>query len=92
MNRFKYLLVAILTLLTLYLSLSGTRRRSDSVLRTAYWPTEGQCVDAQGAGADYAVHMTGDLEGCHYTFIETYICSQGGGYNEKGHEVFCRFA
>jgi hypothetical protein len=55
---------------------------------TAYWPTEGQCVDPEGAGADYAVHMTGDLEGCHYTFVETAMWSPSGAYNETGHEIF----
>lgn len=54
----------------------------------AYWPDPGQCTDAQGAGASYAVHMTGDLTGCHYSFVETATCSPSGAYNETGHEIF----
>jgi hypothetical protein len=53
-----------------------------------YWPEPGQCTDPEGQGADYAVLMTGDLQGCHYTFVETSVCSPGGAYNETGHEIF----
>lgn len=88
MNRFKYLLVAVLTTLTLISPSQVLAAGATQFSGTAYWPADGQCVDSAGAGADYAVHMTGDLEGCHYTFVETAICSPGGGYNETGHEVF----
>lgn len=53
-----------------------------------YWPGPGACTDPEGAGADYAVLMTGDLEGCHYTFVETSVCSPSGTYNETGTEIF----
>lgn len=53
-----------------------------------YWSEPGQCTDPEGAGADYSVYLTGDLEGCHYTFVETSVCSPGGAYNETGHEIF----
>jgi len=29
------------------------------------------CDDPEGEGADFALIMTGDLEGCLYTFVET---------------------
>jgi hypothetical protein len=32
--------------------------------------------------------MTGDLEGCHYVFVETARCSPGGAYTETGTETF----
>ena len=47
-------------------------------------------TDACGAaklGADYAVTMTGDLEGCWYAYIDEYSCNNGD-YLEKGHELF----
>jgi hypothetical protein len=88
MKRFAYLSVMIVTLLALIIPSSALAAGGTQFSGIAYWPTEGQCVDPEGAGADYAVHMTGDLEGCHYTFVETSICSPGGGYNETGHEVF----
>ena len=48
----------------------------------------GECEDPQGNGADYALTMTGDLVGCHYTFVEVSRCSPGGAYYESGTETF----
>jgi len=48
----------------------------------------GECTDPEGQGSDYAVAMTGDLEGCSYAFIETAECSPGGAYLETGTETF----
>jgi hypothetical protein len=48
----------------------------------------GECLDPEGAGADFALTMTGDLEGCLYVFVETAQCSAGGTYVETGTEVF----
>jgi hypothetical protein len=44
--------------------------------------------DYLGQGADYAVRMTGDLEGCLYVFVEEYDCSPSGTYRESGREYF----
>ena len=48
------------------------------------------CDDPEGAGADYAVVMTGDLEGCLYTFVDkdTARSSPSGTYRETGTELF----
>jgi hypothetical protein len=48
----------------------------------------GECVDPEGVGADYAFVMTGDLEGCLYTFVETAESSPSGTYRETGTELF----
>ena len=48
----------------------------------------GECNDPEGQGSDYVLIMTGDLEGCHYAFIETARCSPGGAYSETGTETF----
>ena len=47
-----------------------------------------ECNDAEGQGSDYDLVMTGDLEGCHYVFVETARCSPGGAYTETGTETF----
>ena len=39
-------------------------------------------------GADYAILMTGDLQGCLYTSIETAQSSPSGTYRETGTELF----
>lgn len=41
-----------------------------------------------GAGANYAIAMTGDLEGCLYGFIDDFECSPSGTYREEGREYF----
>ena len=50
--------------------------------------TDVTCDDSEGAGADYALVMTGDLEGCLYTFVETAESSPSGTYRETGTELF----
>ena len=47
-----------------------------------------ECNDPEGQGSDYDLIMTGDLEGCHYVFVETARCSPGGAYSERGAETF----
>jgi hypothetical protein len=51
-----------------------------------------ECNDPQGEGSTYDLIMTGDLEGCHYVFVETGVCSaggvSGGVYRETGTETF----
>jgi hypothetical protein len=53
-----------------------------------YYAEDGQCTDPQGDGSSYKLVMTGDLQGCHYVFIETASCSPGGTYTERGTETF----
>jgi hypothetical protein len=57
----------------------------------AFFADPGECVDPEGAGpprADYALIMTGDLEGCLYTFVDTTDSSPSGTYRETGTETF----
>ena len=46
------------------------------------------CNASEGEGASYVVHLTGDLEGCLYAFIEEFGCQESGTYKELGREVF----
>jgi hypothetical protein len=48
----------------------------------------GTCVDPEGEGANFALIMDGDLEGCLYTFVETAESSPSGTYRETGTELF----
>lgn len=48
----------------------------------------GECTDPEGQGASYALTLNGSLSGCHYTFVETARCSEGGTYFEAGTETF----
>ncbi len=47
-----------------------------------------ECTDPEGAGADFANNMTGDLEGCLYVFVETAECRPSGVYKETGTEIY----
>jgi hypothetical protein len=53
-----------------------------------YFDDTGFCADAEGAGADFATIMTGDLEGCQYVFVDSYSCTPSGVYTELGTEVY----
>jgi hypothetical protein len=88
MKRFASLSVNILLMLTLFLPSTAFALGAAQISGTAFWPAFGQCADPQGAGSNYAVVMTGDLQGCHYTFVETSVCAPGGAYAETGHEIF----
>jgi hypothetical protein len=54
----------------------------------AFFDTRGACDDPEGVGADYALIMTGDLEGCLYTFVGPADSSPSGTYRETGTETF----
>ena len=44
--------------------------------------------DPESVDASYAILMTGDLQGCLYTFVETAVSSPSGTYRETGTELF----
>jgi len=52
-----------------------------------YYATTGEC-DYVSQGAAFALKMTGNLEGCLYTFIDDFECSPSGTYREEGREYF----
>jgi hypothetical protein len=52
-------------------------------------PLDPACEDPEGVGANYALVMTGDLEGCLYTFVDPDAASSPSGtYRETGTETF----
>src|SRR5262249_53526759 len=53
-----------------------------------FFADPGECADSEGNGSDFALRMTGDLEGCLYVFVETAECSPSGTYRETGNEIF----
>ncbi len=67
---------------------SGVSRGATQISGIGYYAEAGQCTDPQGLGSSYNLLMTGDLQGCHYVFVETASCSPGGTYTETGTETF----
>ena len=53
-----------------------------------FFSEPGECEDVEGAGSDFSIRMTGDLEGCHYVYVESAVCTPGGTYRERGTETF----
>jgi hypothetical protein len=49
---------------------------------------EDDICDSGSVGADFALIMTGDLEGCLYVFVETAKFTPSGTYVETGTEIF----
>jgi hypothetical protein len=49
---------------------------------------EADTCDSASVGADFALIMSGDLDGCLYTFVETSESSPSGTYRETGTELF----
>lgn len=52
-----------------------------------YYAEVAEC-DFPAEGADFALRLSGDLEGCLYVFVESYECSPSGTYRETGSEYF----
>ena len=48
----------------------------------------GSECDFLDKGADFALSLTGDLEGCLYVFVDSHDCSPSGTYREEGTELF----
>ena len=86
MKRFAFLSVTIVMLLALLIPSTAFAAGATQFSGVGYLAKPGECTDF--SNASYAVVMTGDLEGCHYSFIETAVFSPSGAYNETGTEVF----
>ena len=63
-------------------------RGATQISGIGYFDLDGECNDTEGQGSSYNLTMTGDLEGCHYVFVETATCTAGGAYRETGTETF----
>lgn len=52
-----------------------------------YFDADDECNTA-GEGATFSLILTGDLEGCLYTYVDDFECSPSGTYREVGREYF----
>jgi hypothetical protein len=87
--------IAIAVVLTVVTSMTLSARSStviaqgsDQISGVAYFAEPGECTHSEGLGSDFALRMTGDLQGCYYVFVYTANCSAGGTYRETGAEIF----
>ena len=68
-------------------SLSSKANGSAQISGVGLYADPASC-DYPGQGADFALVLTGDLEGCLYVFVEDHECSPSGTYREAGRELF----
>ena len=85
------LLMATMALTLLVASGVALAGGATQISGVASYADPGECVDPEGAGATYVpLDMTGDLDGCLYTFVDTTDTdsSPSGTYRETGTEIF----
>ncbi len=52
-----------------------------------FYAAAAEC-DYPAEGADFALKLTGDLEGCLFAYVDDFDCSPSGTYRESGREYF----
>ena len=86
MNRKLVILLTVMVSLLIVASVSAAG--ATQISGVGFFAEEGECTDPEGAGADFANNLTGDLEGCLYVFVESYQCTPSGFYIETGSEIY----
>lgn len=93
-GKLKLIVFALLTVTAFFViastvSAHGTHQ---PVAGLGYFAGPGECEEAipnaKGNLPDFALVLTGDLEGCLYTYVEAGDCSPNGVYVEDGNEKF----
>jgi hypothetical protein len=69
-------------------SVRPTGAGATQVSGIGYFDPTDECNSSLPQGAAYAIILHGDLEGCHYFFIDEFECSPSGTYREVGRELF----
>lgn len=81
--------LALMTVISLFGFVSTVGAAgATQIAGVAHLDEEGDCNDPEGAGADFALILEEDLEGCLYTWVESYDCRPSGTYIERGTETF----
>jgi hypothetical protein len=81
-------MLAAATLLALILAAPAALAGGATQIAGVAFFDEADTCDSASVGADFALLMTGDLEGCLYTFVQTAQSSPSGTYRETGTELF----
>ena len=82
--RLASILVTVMSVLVLSLALMAPSAAyaagGGQISGLAFYPDPypGVCNQLESLGASYVVRMTGDLQGCHYSFVDTSVCTPGG--------------
>ena len=80
--------LAVMTVLSVFAFVhSASAAGATQISGIGYFDAEDDC-DSAAYGADFAVILEGDLNGCLYTWVETSECRPSGTYMETGTETF----
>jgi hypothetical protein len=81
-------MLAAATLLALILAAPAALAGGATQISGVAFFDEADTCDSASVGADFALLMTGDLDGCLYTFVQSTQSSPSGTYRETGTELF----
>lgn len=92
MYRYRRLCLALVMVL-LTLTILASPASAEGVTRISgvgYFASASECPGSEHVPTDFdfALNMTGDLEGCLYVFVETAECRPSGAYLERGTEIY----
>jgi hypothetical protein len=93
-KRFRITIAALIISTVALIGLVATVRADGAtqISGIGYFAEPGECEDEvtgpNGQSPDFALNMTGDLQGCHYVFVETFDCTPSGIYIETGTELY----
>lgn len=93
-GKWLVLMLMLTSLLAFFLFASAVSAHGthQQIAGVGYFAGPGECEEAipnsKGNLPDFALVLTGDLEGCLYTYVEAGDCSPNGVYIEDGNEKF----
>jgi hypothetical protein len=79
------ILIAVFSVTNVF---ADSRGGATQISGIGYFDDSGSCADDEGLGSDFALNLTGDLDGCVYVFVENSVCSPSGTYRETGTEIY----
>jgi hypothetical protein len=68
-------------------TVANNSRGATQISGVGFFDATNACNSA-GQGADAALTLTGDLQGCWYFFVDEFECSPSGTYRELGRDLF----
>jgi hypothetical protein len=87
MHRRLTAVLAMVVVTVMLVAASALAEGATQISGIAVFDEADEC-DSASVGADFALIMDGDLDGCLYTFVETAESSPSGTYRETGTELF----
>ena len=91
LGRVEFLLrvaLVVMTVLSVFAFVHSASAAGNTEIAGEGYFDEYDVCDSASYGADFALILEGDLEGCLYTYVESGQCRPSGTYIERGTEYF----